>query len=452
MKLFRLENALPLDTTIPEPSLVCLIGAAGSGKSTWASTWPATQVLELDTFRALVSDDEGCQESTGDAVFALQVVLEARLARRKTTILDATNTGKSVRADLIATARRHGVPTVALVVPTPVSVCVERQESRPANRRVPEPVVRAQHAAMVAALPGLPAEGFDHVVVAENLYRLQELLQPLSDARRADLGWDDSEGLGDLLLVRRTFGPEILPMWRWRDGSQLAAWRPRRGDPARSGPHRPRPAQRHRRRGRHRLRRPGGLPRRRRVSGPCVGPGLQRHRPSARPDRRADERPGRALHRSPPGRRPGSGGRPRGPRRPRSAGHGSDLRMTTNTRENPAPTTPDTVPAGCQWFTDPDGALCLAPGCMARIQDPEAQCLCDTLAARLDRLTETLRDLEERQRYADVWWHALSSVVRDHPDERAILAETRVRTGADPRPHPAPPEGTCTPKRSGPPR
>ncbi|MFI5726913.1 hypothetical protein [Streptomyces cyaneofuscatus] len=57
MKTFRLENALPLDTTIPDPSLVCLIGAAGSGKSTWAATWPATQVLELDKLRALVSDD-----------------------------------------------------------------------------------------------------------------------------------------------------------------------------------------------------------------------------------------------------------------------------------------------------------------------------------------------------------------------------------------------------------
>lgn len=31
MKTFRMENALPLplDTTIPDPSLVCLIGAAG---------------------------------------------------------------------------------------------------------------------------------------------------------------------------------------------------------------------------------------------------------------------------------------------------------------------------------------------------------------------------------------------------------------------------------------
>lgn len=155
-------------------------------------------------------------------MFALQAVLEARLARRKMTVIDATNCEQSVRADLIATARRHGVPTVALVVPTPLSVCVERQEARPANRRVPEHVVRAQHAAMVDAFPGLPAEGFDHVVIAENLYRLQALLQPLSDARRADLGWDDSDGLGDLLLVRRIFGPEILPMWRWRDNSPFA--------------------------------------------------------------------------------------------------------------------------------------------------------------------------------------------------------------------------------------
>ncbi|MFJ8028429.1 AAA family ATPase [Streptomyces sp. NPDC096311] len=222
MKTFRLDNALPVDTTIPDPSLVCLIGAAGSGKSTWAATWPATQVLELDRFRALVSDDAGCQEATEDAVFALQAVLEARLARRKMTVVDATNCEQAVRANLIATARRHGVPAVALVVPTPASVCVQRQEGRPANRRVPEHAVLAQHAAMVDAFSGLPAEGFDHVVVAENIYRLQELLQRVSDARCADLGWNDGEGLGDLLLVRRYFGPEILPMWRWRDGSQLA--------------------------------------------------------------------------------------------------------------------------------------------------------------------------------------------------------------------------------------
>lgn len=81
----------PLDTTILDPALIVLIGAAGAGKSTWASTWPDTQVLELDWFRALVSDDAGCQEATADAAFALQAVLEARLARRRTTVVDATS-------------------------------------------------------------------------------------------------------------------------------------------------------------------------------------------------------------------------------------------------------------------------------------------------------------------------------------------------------------------------
>ncbi|MFJ8076255.1 hypothetical protein ACIQ7Q_20465 [Streptomyces sp. NPDC096176] len=38
-------------------ALIVLIGASGSGKSTLASTWPDTQVLELDRFRELVSDD-----------------------------------------------------------------------------------------------------------------------------------------------------------------------------------------------------------------------------------------------------------------------------------------------------------------------------------------------------------------------------------------------------------
>ncbi len=55
MSHFRLDNARP-GTAIPDPALIVLIGAAGSGKSTLASSWPATQVLELDAFRAMVSD------------------------------------------------------------------------------------------------------------------------------------------------------------------------------------------------------------------------------------------------------------------------------------------------------------------------------------------------------------------------------------------------------------
>ncbi|MER8197698.1 diguanylate cyclase [Streptomyces microflavus] len=100
----------------------------------------------------------------------------------------------------------------------------------------------------------------------------------------------------------------------------------------------------------------------------------------------------------------------------------------TGARGNPVLITPDTVPAGCFWFTAPDGALCLAPGCMAQIQDPDAQCLCNTLTARLDLLAEKLRDLEERQRYTNVWWHAWAP----------SYATTPTGGPSSPRPAPAP--------------
>ncbi|WP_229834425.1 AAA family ATPase [Streptomyces xantholiticus] len=105
-------------------------------------------------------------------------VLEARLARRLPTVVDTTSAKHSDRAELLARARRHGVPTIALLVTTPASVCVARQQDRPANRRVPQAVVEAQHAAIVAAFPGMPSEGFDHVVFAESIDRLGPLAAP----------------------------------------------------------------------------------------------------------------------------------------------------------------------------------------------------------------------------------------------------------------------------------
>uniref|UniRef100_UPI002F918BD8 ATP-binding protein n=1 Tax=Streptomyces sp. NBC_01562 TaxID=2975879 RepID=UPI002F918BD8 len=200
-----------------------LIGASGAGKSTLAGTWPASQVLSLDALRGAVSDDEGCQEATGDAVDVLHLILERRMARRKFTVVDATNVTRSAREPLVAAAKRHNMPVIAVMVSTPASVCVERQGPRPANRTVPDDTVLAQHKAMVHSHPQLLSEGFNEVVFADSsLYRLLPYLERLSEARTADLGLDDGDGLGDLLLVRRVFGPEIVPLWRWKPGSNVA--------------------------------------------------------------------------------------------------------------------------------------------------------------------------------------------------------------------------------------
>jgi hypothetical protein len=101
-------------------------------------------------------------------------------------------------------------------------VCVDRQGPPPANRTVPDDTVRAQHKAMVHSHPSLASEGFNEVVFADSLYRLLPHLRRLSEARSVDLGLDCGDGLGDLLLPRRFFGPEILPLWRWKPGSDVA--------------------------------------------------------------------------------------------------------------------------------------------------------------------------------------------------------------------------------------
>ncbi|MET9694290.1 ATP-binding protein [Streptomyces sp. NPDC006514] len=207
---------------MPEHSLVILIGPSGAGKSTIARTWPASQVLSLDALREVVSDDAGDQDATGDAVAALHLLLEARMRRRLFTVVDATNVTRSAREPLLAAAKRHDMLPIAVMVTTPGSVCIERQGPRPANRTVPEDVVVKQHQAMVASHRTLKAEGFPEVVFSDSLYRLLPYLERLSETRQAELGLDGGAGLGDLNLVRRMFGEEILPLWRWKPGSNLA--------------------------------------------------------------------------------------------------------------------------------------------------------------------------------------------------------------------------------------
>ena len=57
-----------MKVSIPELSLVVLIGTSGSGKSTFARRhFKPTEVVSSDVCRGLVSDDENNQAATKDA-------------------------------------------------------------------------------------------------------------------------------------------------------------------------------------------------------------------------------------------------------------------------------------------------------------------------------------------------------------------------------------------------
>src|SRR5919112_6777404 len=117
--------------TIPELSLVVLIGPSGSGKSTFARKhFKPTEVLSSDYCRGLVSDDENNQAATKDAFEVLHFIAGKRLAAGRLTVVDATNVQPDARKQLVALAREHDVLPVAIVLDTPESVCLQRNAGR----------------------------------------------------------------------------------------------------------------------------------------------------------------------------------------------------------------------------------------------------------------------------------------------------------------------------------
>ncbi|WP_239502175.1 hypothetical protein [Streptomyces qinglanensis] len=67
---------------------------------------------------------------------------------------------------------------------------------------------------------------------------------------------------------------------------------------------------------------------------------------------------------------------------------------------------------------------------MARSQDPEADCTCDTLGARLERAERKLRDERAERQYAEGWYQALHAALDAHPAGPDIRADARARRAA----------------------
>ncbi len=177
--------------SIPELSLVVLIGVSGSGKSTFARRhFRPTEILSSDTCRGMVSDDENNQAATPDAFDLLHFIARKRLAAGKLTVVDATNVQPESRRTLVELAREYHFLPVALVLDVPENVAHARNRERQ-DRAFGPHVIRQQAQQLHRSLRGLQREGFRHVHIlrsSEEADRVVIERQPLWNNLRHEHG------------------------------------------------------------------------------------------------------------------------------------------------------------------------------------------------------------------------------------------------------------------------
>jgi protein phosphatase len=147
---------------VPDPSLVVLIGPAGSGKSTFAAAhFGPEEILSSDALRAVVSGSEADQSATRPAFSILHRQLDSRLRKRRLTVVDATNVQPGARRELLRRARANRLPSIAIVFDLPPATVLERNRRRRA-RVVDEMIVADQLAGLrrLVDLGVIEREGF----------------------------------------------------------------------------------------------------------------------------------------------------------------------------------------------------------------------------------------------------------------------------------------------------
>ncbi|MBF6045498.1 polynucleotide kinase-phosphatase [Streptomyces sp. NRRL B-1677] len=151
---------------VTDLSLVVLIGATGSGKSTFARKhFKPTEVISSDFCRGLVADDENDQSASGDAFDVLHYIAGKRLAAGRLTVVDATNVQAEARRQLVRVAREHDVLPIAIVLDLPEEVCAARNAGRSDRAGLPRHVIQRHRRELRRSLRGLEREGFRKVHV-----------------------------------------------------------------------------------------------------------------------------------------------------------------------------------------------------------------------------------------------------------------------------------------------
>ena len=144
--------------SFPPVCLIVLVGASGSGKSTWAARhFRASQIVSSDQCREMVVDNAASQSANDDAFALFHQWIALRLKNRRLTVADSTALKPGARDRLIELAHTARVPVHIVAFDVPLDEAIRRDASRP-NRSVGEKVVTRHCATLEQALRELPKD------------------------------------------------------------------------------------------------------------------------------------------------------------------------------------------------------------------------------------------------------------------------------------------------------
>ncbi len=143
-----------------------LIGAAASGKSSWAAEhFAGTQIVSSDALRAVVGEGEHDLRASADAFAVLGQIVSSRVRRRLTTVIDTLGFDADQRAGWRELARTARIPCVAVLFDTAAAECRRRNVAREVTVRAD--VIGNQLRRWPAIRDAVIAEPWDELLTPE---------------------------------------------------------------------------------------------------------------------------------------------------------------------------------------------------------------------------------------------------------------------------------------------
>jgi F420-dependent oxidoreductase-like protein len=169
---------------LPSPCLVVLVGPGASGKSTWAAAqFRSDLIVSSDRLRALVGSGEDDMAASDDAFLLLDTIVERRMARGLSTVVDTQGLDAKKRIGWLQASKRFGIPCVAVTFDTPAEECRARNRAR--DKPIPAAVLTAQLRTWRNVKGLLLTEGYEDVIPASPVRLVPEaFLSAAKPARR----------------------------------------------------------------------------------------------------------------------------------------------------------------------------------------------------------------------------------------------------------------------------